>query len=38
MHTDASREGVLEEFTGAEEAQAKRAVTGAFKGSKEGAL
>jgi hypothetical protein len=34
MDTDASREGVPEEFTCAEEAQAERAVTGAFKGSK----
>jgi hypothetical protein len=34
MDTDASREGVPEEFTGAEETQAERAVAGAFKGSK----
>jgi hypothetical protein len=34
MDTDASRKGVPEEFTGTEEAQAERAVAGAFKGSK----
>jgi len=34
LDTDASREGVPEEFTGAEETQAERAVAGAFKGSK----
>jgi hypothetical protein len=30
MNTDASREGVPEEFTGAEEAQAERSVSSTF--------